>query len=530
MKKNFKENKKIIGGLISFGIIFLLVATVVAYPDDNDDSKENFVVEHTVPKDDPFISIGCDFLMIIGDSYDPYLFILFDNTVIYIDTNNDQIFDRQVTRNGGDYYTITDWTYGARIHTSKPVAYRQKIEATHWPVYCYIPSIDNLKNEYFIYKDSHQLIVPETTTIYIDEENDGTIETEITVLPLTRKSFSLTNSWARVYSDKPFYLFRFGNNIGASVVGPSGFDYYIPHNGYIKYLIIPETGTKVQVDNNNDGNYDETIQEGKGLHGPYDYASGAHLNSNKPITIFYSLTGENQRVTYLIPSNMMGSDMWGDISDRRYITGLYSNTSFFVDKASENDLNPNFQSKIGANQLSTPFPNYDTNCHTWGTKPFYIDFIDGQTSISSQAYSYILSTTSHEPNELGLNETVKMNVRVFNPFATTEINNVSVTVKIDDNFKLSGGNTVEVTIKKLHLDTDIEKDTEMITITPTHENDLYTFTLSKDNSTLFESLNFFEYYDIDYEIITPTKAKNYAFQPIEVSYDASTWDLPTYND
>ncbi|MCK4613318.1 MAG: hypothetical protein KAU14_00825, partial [Thermoplasmata archaeon] len=42
---------------------------------------------HTVPKDDPFFSVGCDFIVIKADDRDPELLVLFNNTRIYIDTN-----------------------------------------------------------------------------------------------------------------------------------------------------------------------------------------------------------------------------------------------------------------------------------------------------------------------------------------------------------------------------------------------------------------------------------------------------------
>lgn len=546
IKGNLKNNKKILGGLLSLGIVFLMVATVVAYP-DGEKKEEKMVVEHTVPEEDPFFSVGCDFLVIKAEAYKPYIQILFDSTIIYIDTNNDQIYDHMLPDNKGgveldlENELSNSLNVGSRIHTNKPVAYLQDFGWGN----LYVPSIDNLKNEYYIYKigdgEYHHITVPEKSTIYVDENFDGTVDQEITVLPLTKESFEISANWAQIYSSKPFYLYSHKGKNGAAIIGPPGEDYYLPQGGYINHLIISYASTNISVDNNNDGNYDEYIEEGKGIHGPYNYNSGAHIHSSAPITIYYALDwdSDTNEPTYLLPSNMLGSDLWGkfDRDNRNYITGFFSNTTYYVDYAKDNNLIPDNTGEndknVGANEVKK-LERYDVIypdniCHMWGSKPFYVDWrVSTQKSVS-HAYSYILSTTYHEPNELGLNETVKMNVRVFNPFATTEINNISMTIKIDDQFKLSGDITLEITIKKLHLDTDFEKDTETITVTPTNENNLYTFTLSKDNSTIFESLSFFEYYDIDYEIITPEDPANYAFEPVEVSYDASTWDLPTYS-
>jgi len=58
-----------------------------------------YSVSAAVPKEDPFFSIGEDFLVIKAQDYHPQLNILFDNTNIYIDTDNDGTWNYHYTRN-----------------------------------------------------------------------------------------------------------------------------------------------------------------------------------------------------------------------------------------------------------------------------------------------------------------------------------------------------------------------------------------------------------------------------------------------
>ena len=119
-----------------------------------------------------------------------------------------------------------------------------------------------------------------------------------------------------------------------------------------------------------------------------------------------------------------------------------------------------------------------------------------------------------------------METRVFNPTATTQITNVTLNINISDEFSLSGGSTLDITVVKCYLDNDTQVDNETFTIAPSLSNNVYSIGLSKIDTTVLDSLEPMQYYKILYTIITPSIVGNYQFEPVTVEYDASTWILP----
>jgi len=571
---------------------------------------------HTVPAKDPFFSVGSDFLVIKAENLDPELVILFNNTRIYIDTNNDQVWDYDYLRNASDELVIENVDAGARIHTDKPVWYRQCLEkdkvyhtinnVRHYfkdysysndvhlyyhdrfcaSTYSTVPPLNNLHSNYFIYPGTWYIVVPENADIHIDTYMNGTIDKNISASVMKRESITISNH-SRIYSNKTFYLYS-----NHAVPCPSGNDFYL-WNEDITKLIITQDNTTVEIDNNNDGVYDVRNNYDTGIYTPEKQKIGAHVHSNKPINIvqrnyftnnnftfelvrFHNkLIAKGDSMSYLPPSTMMGSDYYGinetnssvdksgasSTNDRYvfhdyqkgFITGSFSNTSYYQDKLVENDLWSDANDSIGANQVEQ-MPNLSNYTHIWGSKPFSLfqmkvyrkyawaygtngttymnnyyrqDWSHKYAFYSNLPAAYIYATTSHTPNELGLNTTATMKVRIFNPTADTNITNVSVTVKFPDSFSLTNGTKLDVTVKKYFLrnDTFITSDTK--TITPAKSGGNYTFILNSTTfSDIFDYMDIYRYYLISYRIRTPTTAGNYDVSPVQVEYDASTWSLP----
>ena len=118
-------------------------------------------VNAEVSKEDPFFGVGSDFLVVRYSGDNPDIYTLFDNTNIYLDNNNDGIWDYQFQGNAGESQILdTPWPIynGARIHTDKPIMYKQLLyhyECSYDPcdeeIYITIPPLNNLKSEYYFY-------------------------------------------------------------------------------------------------------------------------------------------------------------------------------------------------------------------------------------------------------------------------------------------------------------------------------------------------------------------------------------------
>lgn len=524
-------------------IVFVLCASFsyITLDEGDDDPVEEALARihgsgHTVPAEDPFFSIGCDFLVIKAENLDPELVILFNNTRVYIDTNNDQVWDYDYLRNASDEMIIENVDAGARIHSDKPIWYRQWLDATSTKyTYATVPTITNLVSDYYVYSGTWYIVAPSNINVYIDNTINGSIDTTTPVSPLVRESFTVTD-FARVYSNESFYLYN-----KYAVVCPSSYDFFL-WNENITKLIVTEDNTTVKVDHNNDGFYDDFHFFDRGVFSLSEQEIGAHVNSDKPINIVQRnfFTNSNFTVTtfsdsysdsmsYVMPGTMLGSDYYGietTSSHKNAIIGSFSNTTYHLDRLVENDLQINATDSVGPNQVKqvVSVSNYS---HIWANKPFSLyRWSTTYSFYPNLPAAYIFATTSHTPNELGLNTTATMHIRVFNPTADTNITNVSVGVTFPDTFSLSGGTTVDVTVKKYFLRNDTLIETKTEAITPTSSDGNYTFTLNSTSfSDIFDYLDVLRYYQISYQIRTPTTAGNYNSPPAEVKYNASTWKI-----
>ncbi|MBU0628026.1 MAG: hypothetical protein KKC75_02465 [Nanoarchaeota archaeon] len=525
------------------------------------------VVKAEVPQQNPFYSVGSDFLVIKYHPIEPEIHVLFDDTSIYLDNQNDGTWDYEFSGNAGETITLDPVGSavaepGGLIHSNKPVGYKQELQNTGSYIsrlYTFVPVIDNLKSEYFTY-GSHEsffseysagrydgkwyVVAPKETTIYVDQNITGNVSQAFNVSPGELKAFS-ADPYSRVYSNKPFLVFnRF------TIGGIKSRDFYTPWD-HVQILVI-ENATEIKVDINNDGVSDEAYNLSKGLRG-YSLAYGARITSNKDIAMFsryetyeglVKACGGNMDFCLFVvyaavntfPCNI-GSDMWGDGGSYYdthiyYVTGIYNqfsglypNTSYFVDNQQENDLLPEYNRTIASNTIDAL--SGIGKVHIWSDMPLLYSYkydMDSSATtlryLMSYPYSQIYSTSWPSNKIMGTNELTQMNVRVFNPFATTTINDLEIKIKVPDEFTANPSTSFLIRKQSLVNDNNISSD--IISEDPQHIGDYYEFTLTNSDSSVIGTLSPLEYLNIYYNVITPASYGTYDF-PTEITYTAPTW-------
>jgi len=382
-------------------------------------------------------------------------------------------------------------------------------------------------SNYFVYAGTWYIVASDDITINVDINNDGSVDSLVNVSKLNRGQISVSSGFARVYSDKPFYLYN-----SYTVVGPSETDFNIPWSE-VEKLVITEDNTTVKADITNDGIYDWSQMYNKDVYVNINFDEGTRIHSDKPIVVFTS--SWHNIPFYVPPSNMVGSDLWSKSSGTyAYISGMYDNTTYYLDRVLDNDLNPDYTYTIDYGETKS-LPS-SGKVHIWGDKPFietYRDpYHDGSCYeyygyyYSIYPYSSISSTTYNLHKYLGANEITPIKAGIFNPFANTSIYNVSITVPFPDSFSMPLGTSIELNAKKRYLRNDTMIENEIITLTPSHIAGNYVFTVSNNDSQLFNSLDSMQYYDMEYQLITPSITGEYKFDSVSVEYTAKTWNLP----
>ncbi len=487
-----------------------------------------------VSKEEPFFSIGTDFLVIKAQDYHPQLNVLFNNTNIYIDTDNDGTHNYHFTRNAVDTFDFSALslpspvTVGARIHTDKPVEYWQQLYYYHYYYngysyyyYTSVPTLNAQGSSYFVPAGIWYVVASGDIVINIDINNDGSLDNSTNVSKLKRGEINVPTNFSRIYSDKPFYLYD-----SYTIVGPSGTDFNIQWNT-IKKLVVTEDNTTVEADINNDAINDWQSVYNKGVYTNLNFDYGVRIHSNRPIVVFTQLSSDIS--AYSTPSNRTGSDVWSKFTDDTYayIIGIYDNTTYYLDKVAENDVNPDYNYTINHGEKKS-LPNVGKT-HVWGNKPFIqlynMDIAQYYISYNIYPYSTISATQNPTQIYIGANELITMDIRAFNPFANTTINNVTLTASFPDSFSMPDGN-VTLNIEKRYLRNDTLIASDTLTLTPSNASGNYIFAMSNADSAIFDSLDSMQYYDINYQIVTPYATGNYEFAPVQLGYSAETWNLP----
>jgi len=391
-----------------------------------------------------------------------------------------------------------------------------------------VPPLISVVPDYYVYDGTWYAVASEDIMVNVDINNNDSVDNTVSISKLTRGSINIpSDKIARIYSDRPFYLYNVD-----SIVGPAGTDFNIAWSK-IEKIVVTEDNTTVKADTNNNGIYDWFQSYNKGITSSLDFGEGSRIHSDKPIVVFssYTCSSDNRKGTsYAPPSNTLGSDLWSKTSDQQEdITGMYDNTTCYLDNVTENDLNPDYTFTINSNE--TKSPPISSKTHIWADKPLmetYLYYHHPHPQIHNcyiynpYPYSSISATQHSSQVYLGANELTTMQIRVFNPFANTSIYNVSSTVSFPENFSMPSNTT---TIKKLFLRNDILIEETSITVNPSKIGANYVFTVS--NSTILNSLEPMQYYQIEYSLVTPSAIGDYKFEPLQLSYLAETWNLPS---
>ncbi len=489
-------------------------------------------VNAAVSKEDPYHTVGTDFLVInYGSGYDPVLYVIFNNTQVYVDIENDGIWELQVVKNAGESLVVSIPTqslrYGTRIHTDKPVINMQNFYYGY--SYYSTPPISSLRSSYYVYGGAWYAVVPENAVINVDNNDDGTVDSSINATSMTLNSVSVSN-FARVFSDKSFYLYYY------TFAAQGGTDFYLPW-ATVRRIIVTQNNTEVKVDTNNDGFYDGgTVTWNKGDITSFSgltFKEGAHMRSDKPIVVYLYHGSNSDSYTYpLQPSDKIGNDMWSIGSGSYYyITGLFNNltsmadnTTYYVDRATENDLIPNSADTVNSNQYKS-LPDLGM-VHIWANMPFMESYYNNYYYYGYYYYYYLfpystISATQYGTQKyLGANEITTIQLRVFNPFANTTALNVSLTARFPSNFSMPDGNNVTLNIERRYLRNDTLIETSDVVLTPSLSGGNYVFNLSLD------FLDPMQYYNIGYELVTPSDVGSFRFDPVALDFEAETWNMP----
>jgi len=491
------------------------------------DFKSDIPVQHTIPQNNSIFQTGTEFLGLDGGT----VWILFDNTNLYIDSNNDGVYDYKEVYNKDTRVNPSLSYHGTRLFSDKPIIYSVVTYAAgDNRQYNMIPPLHALKSDYIIPAETWYLGATTDLIVDVDYKLDGSIDQQVSISKLNGGTLT-TSELAKVSADQPFYCYN-----AYTFVDTPGSDYYL-QSPDLDELHILENDTMISLDLDNNGVYDNYTEYDKGTYTLSDITHGAHLSSSKPVLLIDQYN--NFRKNYIPPSNTMSSDYYAIGMDAYgyggsvHVIGCFNNVTLYGDYLTSHDLVADKTQHIGANEYNSWnwLSGYD-GIHLWGTKPF------SAWSYAARTYYYyyyftravpscITATTLRNLNELEGNQEVTMEIRVFNPTANTEIRNVTIDGPINDDFDIPGGGSLAVTIEKLYLCNDTAIANESFSLIPTHSNGNYHVELSKLDTLLFSNLGPLQYYTITYSIITPSLIGNYQFEPVEISYDASTWILPS---
>ncbi len=472
-----------------------------------------------VPQQTPYYAVGSDFLVMDGiisnylpDLAYPRINTLFNNTKIYLDNNNDGVWDYSFLGNAGDIIKIDPLIeppkFGAKIRTDKPVSYYQTGYYTPNNYFIFtMPPINSWRNEYVIAYNSlgsYSILTEKTITVFIEEFSKVS---NITVRKGERPVLNYA-SFARVYSDDAFSLVSY--NSPAAIKGKS---FFAPYT--LLRIVVFETGTDISIDYDNDGHYDNVTQYNRGL---YDISAlqGSKIISSKNIALFSYLQGGTVGA---LPSDTLGSDFYatggyliGLFSEQ---TGFFNRTTFDVSLQKTNLLN--VTSFIYSNYLySYPITGNVHVSSNMPTIPISISSASGgKRSLNTYPYSQIYLTTYSSKKYISNNEANTFVVRIFNPFQKDNATNFHLAVNYPANFT----SLSNVVIERRSL----MNDAVLESVSANYDLVIDGFTLNPSSNALLDYLGPLQYFEIRYDLITPDTLGTFLFPAARMTYDAQTW-------
>lgn len=496
-----------------------------------------------VPQEE-FYSAGSDFLIIQNPdstaAQSPRFYAPYDNTQISFDINNDGAIDYRFTVNKGGPYTFTTaWNIidGTRVSSSKPIVYQQifyyQSYVNQWngptsiAKHTIIPPTNHFRQVYMIMPGDWKFISDNINqTIFIDENFDGTAEKTLSVSRNSSKAS--VNSHAIVYSNQSFFSYS-----NTAIAGGLSTDFITSKENV--YIIVPEDSTSVAFDYNADTVRDYTLLLNRGNYS-FNTTAGARVMSAKNISVFDYSVGEirikyekilTPAVTakevsgeFMIASQGSGESIVGIFNNEStaniplYLS-LYQNTSSVVTLYNQSNIStslkiPLLYSSIYLGNATIPLTGYYEYYYHSNSYPEYKYFAG-----RNMAYKSVYITASPKSKIITNSSTLKMNVRVFNPYKDSSVNNILITFPVNNYFSLP---IATVNYRKAYLTNDgvIESSSKAITLANDGVSDYFIFEYSG-------VLGPETYLDVDFDLATPETLGSYSFSPATLAYASPTW-------
>jgi hypothetical protein len=467
---------------------------------------------------EPFISaIGCDFLSLSQNITSDRLFavILYNNTEIYVDINNDEIRDFSYFGNEGDLINLIlpNKEYpkaGSKIYSTKPIWLKQilyfydKIDflGTH-STYEYqttITPLKNLKKEYVLQHDEFFILSEKDTQIIIGEKKED-ISAHVPKL-------IYINSPQKIVSKHPIYAY--------SKYGPaqlSSYEYYLDLD--VAKISVLENNTEIFFDYDLDGYYDYNRTYESGQHIEKFIKHGIKLKSINEFGLSSKMSSKNNnniRFYPVYPKSQLSNEYftYKTPGDRRkvfnYITGISSSNE--LHKTNENmTLSKNIfiiYEEDGLQQMvfENPFmiKEYSENVL------FEYFFSESNQNPSAD----IVFTQFIREKNIFSNSNFTLILRLFNTYKNSNISNVSLIISLSQSF-LFNESFVNAKIKDLINDSILEEISDI------------SFKSQNEVSILLQKLTSQSYIEI--EILQKTVKSHgvYALNNVGLSYDADIW-------
>lgn len=490
---------------------------------------------------DNFYTVGSDFLVLQNPQNTatdlPMIYVLYDNTNIYFDINNDGAYDYRFNAGfGGPHIFRPQWdiVQGTRIHADKPVHYVASFYLKGYSQFAIrsyfradkisaVPPLTGYKSEYLIWGGRWNILSDGASEVYVDEGIDGTIDKTVN----NSGAFVDVAGFARIYSDKPF--FAYSDEGFAGVVSK---DFYLNEDGL--FVIAKEDGTILKIDYNNDGIPDNSSVLGKGGH-YFDAEKGARVTADKPVAAFgyfkdtyrwmsdtyfslptsdsvaneFSVAAKNDfsegvnKGYYLVglfngvsaPGQDLGVELYGDDDELLYEIGSLATG----ETAHVND--GGYAGHSGA-------PVLDRYYYYYPRAPYVRDYV-GHTI----AYKKIYLTAMPKSKFITPGSYATFNVRVFNPFKNVSAGDVSVKFRYNG---LSMQGVANYRKASLADDTTIESSSKAV-YKGSDESGYY-FIFDYGGTLEAET-----YLDIDFVLLMPNATGRLTLAPAELTYTAETW-------
>ena len=487
-----------------------------------------------------FFSVGSEYLVMTPyttlSSYQLQIFVLYDNTNLFMDINNDGASDYELNFNkGGSFNLSTPWqiSEGSRIISDKPIYFSQTLMYSNneyiVPDYMTLSKnfvsvpVENYRYEYYTLSGAYRFLSKENGVIFIDENIDGVVDKNYTINSKNNSYFKISN-YSRVFSNVSF--FGYSND---SLTAPFGKEFISSFDNIT--LIIAENNTRIDVDMNMDLVIDNTSFLNKGVYN-FSFLTGARIIGDKNFSCFenhyknlyfnvnyYFPCRRTKEITneFYLHSQKFNQSLVGLFNNFSYPLSDYNATLTALDGQVEviNNMTSNILKNVTSGKFysvisNTPLIdslNKNDYVQLSGFKNYSVNF----GSLISYKKPYIIIRP--KTKVLTPNSSAVISVRIINPFSDTSLENVKVTLPLNCGFLMQSS---IVNYKKERLSGGVISSTSSGVVTSV--NDVVYF----DYPGIIESESFV---DIDYVFLTPASSLVCSLGKVGLSYDANTWDF-----